>query len=390
MGDAGSLFIGVVVSGLSLIGGWPYSGGVASVLLFPVLILLVPIFDTAFVTLARLFAGRSISTGGRDHTSHRLVALGLSERRAVALLYAVAVLAGTVAFFGYRQGLSSGGVLAALLGLGVLIFGVFLGRLRIYEESALPQGPGTAMVTLIADFPYKRQVATVLNDLTLIIVAYYSAYLLRFEAGFAEAQPLLIRSLPIVIACQVGAFASFRVYQGVWRYTSVSDLMTMSKAATAGVVASVLVLLFAFRFEGYSRTVFLLDWLLLVLLVSASRLSFRTLSELLHGAPADVQRVIVYGAGDGGVMVLREIRSNRALRREVVGFLDDDRSKRRATVQGVPVFGGLDRLEDAVMAQRAQEVIVSSAKVDGSRIAEIAARCEALGVAVVRSSFRLD
>ena len=106
MGDAGSLFLGVMVAGLSLVGGWPYSRNVASVLLLPVLMLLVPIVDTMLVTVTRTLAGRPVSVGGRDHTSHRLVALGLSERSAVLVLYLVAVVSGGVALGSYRYGLS--------------------------------------------------------------------------------------------------------------------------------------------------------------------------------------------------------------------------------------------------------------------------------------------
>src|SRR2546430_14619275 len=87
MGDTGSLFLGFFLAGLSLgTAERAYSRGVAAVLVIPVLLLLIPIFDTAFVTVTRLSSGRRVTVGGRDHTSHRLVAVGLSERRAVTLL----------------------------------------------------------------------------------------------------------------------------------------------------------------------------------------------------------------------------------------------------------------------------------------------------------------
>jgi UDP-GlcNAc:undecaprenyl-phosphate GlcNAc-1-phosphate transferase len=90
MGDTGSLFIGMMVGGLNVMGPYAYNRGTIAVLMLPVLILLVPIFDTLFVTVARTLAGRSIAQGGRDHTSHRLVALGMSERAAVLALWAMA------------------------------------------------------------------------------------------------------------------------------------------------------------------------------------------------------------------------------------------------------------------------------------------------------------
>jgi UDP-GlcNAc:undecaprenyl-phosphate GlcNAc-1-phosphate transferase len=390
MGDAGSLFLGVIVSGLSLVGGWPYSRGVVSVLLFPVLILLVPIFDTLLVTVTRTFAGRSIAEGGRDHTSHRLVALGLSEREAVLLLYTVSILSGTVALLSYRYQLSYGIVLVALLVIGLTLFGVYVGRIHVYPEDAVKLHEGTRFVSLVSNFMYKRQVAMVVMDLALIVLAYYLAYILRFEDEVLAQRDVFIKALPVVIGCQLFAFAALRVYQGVWRYTGLSDLFTLAKAVTVGSAATVTALVVLYRLEGFSKTVFVVNWFLLVVFASATRLSFRTLAEVLRPRGDDMLPVLVYGAGDGGVMVLREIRNNLALRRRVVGFLDDNARKHRTIVQGVPVFGGVDRLQDVVDALGVEQVIVSSAKIPAERVAHLQAVCEDLGVSVSRAALRID
>ncbi len=95
MGDAGSLFLGFFLSGLCLVvDAAYYSRGITAVLAVPVLLLLIPIFDTTFVTVTRLLRGQPVSRGGRDHTSHRLVALGGSERRALAFLFALSIVGG--------------------------------------------------------------------------------------------------------------------------------------------------------------------------------------------------------------------------------------------------------------------------------------------------------
>ena len=391
MGDAGSLFIGVLVSGLSLVGGWPYSRSLVSVLLFPVLLLLVPIFDTTFVTFARTLAGRPISMGGRDHTSHRLVALGLSERAAVLLLYLVAVAAGAIAFVSYRTGLSQMVALIAFFAIGLALFGVFLGRLQVYPADQERRAAGAGVVRLISAFTYTHQIATVCIDAVLVVLAYYTAYLLRFEGRLDPEVPAFVQSLPVVLVCQLAAFALFRVYQGMWRYTSVSDFIRLAQAATVGTIAAVLALLFLTRFAGYSRAVFVIDWLLLVTSVGAARLSFRALSETFRRrAPDGGRRVLIYGAGDGGVMVVRELLNNHALGREAVAFLDDDRSKHRTRIQRLPVIGGLDALARAVHTTGATEVIVSSSKVPESSIQELASAAGALGVTVVRATLKLE
>ncbi|MBA2356412.1 MAG: undecaprenyl/decaprenyl-phosphate alpha-N-acetylglucosaminyl 1-phosphate transferase, partial [Acidobacteria bacterium] len=112
MGDAGSMFLGFAVAGTSLVGDWPYSRATSATVFLPLLLTVVPLFDATFVTVARTLAGRPVYMGGRDHTSHRLVALGLSERSAVLVLYLLATLGGATAYTSYRYGWSYGGVLS--------------------------------------------------------------------------------------------------------------------------------------------------------------------------------------------------------------------------------------------------------------------------------------
>src|SRR5207249_241005 len=86
MGDSGSQVLGFALAALGVSSSWKAASSTVATLLLPVLILAVPILDTTLVTVVRLLEGRSIAQGGRDHTSHRLVYAGLSERRAVVLL----------------------------------------------------------------------------------------------------------------------------------------------------------------------------------------------------------------------------------------------------------------------------------------------------------------
>jgi UDP-GlcNAc:undecaprenyl-phosphate GlcNAc-1-phosphate transferase len=101
MGDCGSMFIGFFLASSVMMGqAGGRSRSVLTILAVPVLILFIPIFDTTFVTVLRKLWGRKASEGGRDHTSHRLVALGLSERSAVVMIYGFAAAAGVLAIAG--------------------------------------------------------------------------------------------------------------------------------------------------------------------------------------------------------------------------------------------------------------------------------------------------
>src|SRR5438067_13673904 len=140
MGDCGSLCVGFFLATTALMsrgGGGGRSRSIVAVLAVPVLVLLVPIFDTTFVTLMRKMAGRAASQGGRDHTSHRLVALGLSEKHAVWMLYTFAFAAGSLAMVVRRAALDvTVGAIASFTVLLTLL-GVYLARVRVYDEAEI-------------------------------------------------------------------------------------------------------------------------------------------------------------------------------------------------------------------------------------------------------------
>ncbi len=133
MGDAGSLFLGFTLALLAVRSGAGLGAGGTSAVIIPLAILSVPIFDTTLVTFMRSLAGRRISAGGRDHSSHRLVALGLPERRAVFVLWVSAGLAAIVGLSIFFLDLSHGNILAGLFAGGLTLFGAHLAQVRVYD-----------------------------------------------------------------------------------------------------------------------------------------------------------------------------------------------------------------------------------------------------------------
>jgi UDP-GlcNAc:undecaprenyl-phosphate GlcNAc-1-phosphate transferase len=100
--------------------------------------------------------------------------------------------------------------------------------------------------------------------------------------------------------------------------------------------------------------------------------------------------VLIYGAGDGGELALRELRKNKLLRREPIGFVDDDRSKIGMRIHEVPVLGDLAAVEPLLMAHRVAEVIVASERIPAERIRQIEAICASHGVPVARAVWRIE
>ena len=392
MGDCGSMFVGFFLASSALVN---VSGGRSRsflpVLAVPILVLFIPIFDTTFVTVLRKLSGRAASQGGRDHTSHRLVALGMSERKAVLMLYGFAALSGLLAIVVQRTRLDVS--LAAIAGFTIVLtlIGVYLAGVKVYdkteEEMALKEKP---LYTFLVDVSYKRRIFEVFLDGVLITLAYWSAYAINFPPN-NPAWNLFIRTLPVLLFIKMLSFLVTGIYRGLWRYTSMSDLIVFAKGVALSSVASLLVLLFAFRFEGFSRKVFVVDAVLMLLFLAGSRLAFRLFRQILPAVTKqNGRRVLIYGAGDGGELLLRELRNNGELHLWPIGFLDDDPAKSGKVIHGLRVFGGNGDLSSVCAQHEVDEVVISSMKMTEERIQEVLRCCSEKQIAVKRMRITME
>jgi UDP-GlcNAc:undecaprenyl-phosphate GlcNAc-1-phosphate transferase len=391
LGDCGSLFLGSTFALLSLSKPAPGQRGLVSTLIVPVLILLLPIFDTTFVTISRKLSARAASQGGRDHTSHRLVALGFSERQASLVLYSLAAVGGAVAIGLSRANIESLAVGSLLLvGLGLLA--TQLARVRVYGGDDFALLRGRAFTPLLIDVTYKRRIFELLLDTCLIAIGYYFAYALRFAEEFRTTYyGLFATSLPIVIACQLAGFFAAGVYRGVWRYMSIADLFTYLRGVVFGGLLTVLALVYLYRFEQYSRGVFMINAMVVGLLVVGSRLSFRWVGDLTaRRRPSDARQAIICGAGDGGALLVRELRNNPRHECVPVGFLDDDPTKHRRSIMGLPVLGRIADAERILVRRKPALVIVSTAKLRPAALASLQDACKRTATPLMQMDFSIS
>jgi len=391
MGDTGSLFLGLNVAALTLAAKPETMGrsGLLPVVAAPVLPLLIPIFDTTLVTALRLLSGRRPSQGGRDHMSHRLVAVGLSERRAVATLWMLAAAGGLVSVMLQRREAGWGMVATLTFVLAMIIFAVYLARIRVYEEGNLAALQGEAFTPLVANFMYKRRVAEVLLDLCLIPLAYYTAYRLRFEGPLlAENYKYFIQSLPVVLAAQLLALFVAGGYRGTWRYFGMIDAVVFSKGVILGSAAAEIVIVYLYRFENYSRSVFVIDAALLVLLLSATRASFRLIGEFVLRRTAVGRRCVIYGTGGASMATIREAFGADAPLK-IVGYVDDDARQWNSRVAGYSVIGGYRELLDRLARDEVDAVVLNAHLMDAGRLRQLETACRDRGVDLLELDVRL-
>lgn len=394
MGDCGSMFVGFLLASSVLLnqtGG--RSRSIFTILAVPVLILFVPIFDTTFVTVLRKMWGRKASQGGRDHTSHRLVALGLSERSAVLMIYGFAAAAGTLSIVVSALEITQSLALIVAFTIILAILGVYLSKVKVYEDNQEELASrNNAVFAFIVNVSYKRRVFEVFLDAFLITLSYYAAYLLVLGPFESSGNwDLFIDTLPLLIVLKLFALLAAGVYRGLWRYTSLSDFITFTKGIVSGSVLSVVAVLLIYRFQNFSRAVFIVDGLILLFAIVGSRLTFRLIREVLPIAHINEgRRILIYGAGDGGEMVLRELRNNPSWNYRPIGFVDDDPLKKDKMINGLRVYDSNGALADLCEEKDIQEILVSSNKIPAETIRTLRTLCRESNIELKRAELRIE
>jgi FlaA1/EpsC-like NDP-sugar epimerase len=226
-----------------------------------------------------------------------------------------------------------------------------------------------------------------LLDVLLVFLAYYAAFLIRFDWQLPQDQrAIIVHTLPVVLAVELLALYLGGVYTELWRHARVEDLLVIVRSVIGGAVASLGLVLVLHGGTGPSRGALVLNGLLLLLFVAASRLAFRLLDAILRlpAAASDARPVLIYGAG-AGALLLREILDGPKSAYRPVGFIDDDRGKRGRRVAGVRVFSS-EELPAVIHQHGVNEILLPNLGVDDDNVA----RLEGLGVFVKRMRLRFE
>jgi UDP-GlcNAc:undecaprenyl-phosphate GlcNAc-1-phosphate transferase len=376
MGDCGSLVIGFCLSGLTLYLPESLKVNRLAGIAVPILVLMVPILDTTLVTTVRLLSGRKASTGGRDHTSHRLVLMGFSEKKAVLFLYAVGAVSGIAGIFSSRSDtITSPAVIVPMI-VAIGLMGIYLSQLRVYPEGEFSSLRDRSFTPVLIELTYKRHVLLVLLDFILVSFSYYLSYRLRFDGQeFSFYFKIFLKSLPVVIGCKLIVFYLIGIYQGMWRFLSTNDVFLYLRASFIASVVSIAAVTFIYRFTDFSKGLFLIDWILTSGLLLIARGSFRMFVEIQKRKSLSGDKVIIYGAGRGGELLLREILNNAQLKVKPIGFIDDDRLMIGKKIQNVPIVGDGSQLEKVFQKEAFTGILISFQQTDPkSNMAYVAAK----------------
>lgn len=204
---------------------------------------------------------------------------------------------------------------------------------------------------------FHRQIVIVVQ-LVLMALSNWFAFALRFDGAVPDwAMAAFWSGLPWLIAIRTAVFVPFRLYEGLWRYTSIYDL----RALSAGIAVSSGLFFAAVQLgaapASYPRSVFIVDALILLLLLGGVRLTRRFYSEFARSAGG--KRVLIFGAGDAGELIVRDMKADKDRTYEPIGFVDDNASKVGRRIHGVPVLGTRANLSAIVATHAPEEILIA-------------------------------
>jgi FlaA1/EpsC-like NDP-sugar epimerase len=226
-------------------------------------------------------------------------------------------------------------------------------------------------------------------DACLAIVSLYLAFLLRFDFDVPENEIKLFFSLPpLIIFCRLSSYYFFSFYSRLWKYSTLEDLIVIIQAVSVG---SIIIFVSTFFYDGFisipkeyfrffliPRTILIIDWFLLIIMIGSSRLLWRMWSEKKNfenvGKAAPKIRALIFGAGDKGVYLLKHLRSDSP-EYLVEGFVDDDPSKKNSSIMGVKVLGAEGDLSMIVREKGVHEILISINNISSKRLSEIIDSC---------------
>jgi UDP-GlcNAc:undecaprenyl-phosphate GlcNAc-1-phosphate transferase len=391
MGDSGSMFLGFSLAALA-VARRTQASNIFAIVGVPTLIFLLPIIDTSLVAFTRILRGQSPAIGGTDHTSHRLVAFGLSERQAVLVLYGIAIISGVASIGLDALNYDLSLVLIPILLIVLSLFVAYLARMKVVSSA---QDSPNEFTRWIVNLTFKRRIFELIFDLMLIGVSYYLAFWTRFGLNMTStSMNLFLLSWPIVLGITYTAFYTFRIYQGLWRYIGINDLIRYVGAALSSGLVSWLVIKLVFSHQPFTADVYLLYILFLLIGLSGSRVSFQILDRIYNRQFHGIQKenILLYGAEDAGEITLRWILRNPDIGYSVVGFLDDDSMKWGSNIHGVNILGDPNKLEQYIQDKQVSGVIATTDNLLHSPTGEMlvsACRAKGVWIRVLRLEFEL-
>ncbi len=212
------------------------------------------------------------------------------------------------------------------------------------------------------------------------------AYQVRFNFRVPESEIKYWKiAIPALIIVRIGSFFITKIYQGIIRYTSTKDALRVFYTITGGSMALALANPIMYWFSGIYLVPFsiiIIDYFTSVFTLSAFRILVKSIYQELKNPSRDKQEIIIYGAGESGLITKRALERDAGLRFKVIAFIDDDSAKKGKTVEGVRIYHSSE-LEDLLRANQVYDMILSIQNINASEKQSIIEKCLSYDVRIL-------
>ena len=225
-----------------------------------------------------------------------------------------------------------------------------------------------------------------LHDLMVIAGSFLLALSLRFEVFDPSSLPVknLQVIFPLCLLVQAICLHFSGLYKGVWKFSSVPDLSRVIKGCTLAVPCSLVSIFLYSRLETIPRSIFFIDWILLIMGLGGSRFCYRLWKDntppkwpfFKRPSPDQMSNILVVGARNHGIQLIKEITSNPETALKVVGLIDDNPLLKGRTIMGIKVLGNREDIGKLVNKYQIQQVFITTPSNSGKQIREIIQQCK--------------
>jgi O-antigen biosynthesis protein WbqV len=241
-----------------------------------------------------------------------------------------------------------------------------------------------------------RTLMVTAHDIVMAAASFLLAQLLRrgWEDFWVETEPSLLLGMLLFTGAAAAVFSYMRIYRGVWRYASLTDLFQITKAVTLVILIFLPLMFVLTRLESFPRSALVINWFVLLALLGGSRFLYRIIRYRNLGGVWDRSiepriPVLLVGAGDAAEVFIREMARNPEAVYRVAGLVDDDARHHGRDIHGVRVMGRAKDLAEVVAKVKRrniqpQKIILTSDEYTGDRLSRLLESADELGMTVSR------
>jgi FlaA1/EpsC-like NDP-sugar epimerase len=230
-------------------------------------------------------------------------------------------------------------------------------------------------------FKNRRLFVTVVHLLE-VALANYLAFLIRFESILSpEYVGYFLSYIPILLLIRLIFYLQGGLYKNLWRYSSINDLSKIIQSATLGSLVFFIVIRYLINDVSYPRSIYILDWLLLIIISGGLRFFIRILSEYV-GTQVSGKKVLMVGAGKASETIVRDLKKDPKAVYEPIGFIDDNPYRKGLTIHGVPILGTRSMIRSVIEQYHPDEILITIPSANREIIKEICDQCKPFNIPI--------